>query len=129
MSLFLLQKLTCTFTFRWTGETVVSAAIEWVNSQLREDNDTLKSQLEAYKNEVYLLKMEAGDHGGGGGDTDKQLAVLKQAMQGMQQVGLMISFFFPPPIWYRHIEFSFSTSICVSSRQVPSKDSETARPK
>ena len=85
-----------------SGETVVSAAIEWVNSQLREDNDTLKSQLEAYKNEVYLLKMEAGDHGGGDGDKDKQLAVLKQAMQGMQQVGLMISFFFFPYLVSAH---------------------------
>ena len=89
LNLALYKELTFTLTFHWSGETVVSAAIEWVNSQLREDNDTLKSQLEAYKNEVYLLKMEASDRGGFDGDKDKQLSVLKQAMQGMQQVGVM----------------------------------------
>ena len=66
---------------------MVSAAIEWVNSQLREDNDTLKCQLEAYKNEVDLLKMEMSEMSGGG-DKDKQITALKQALQGMQQVRL-----------------------------------------
>ncbi|KAK2165873.1 hypothetical protein NP493_1345g00061 [Ridgeia piscesae] len=67
-----------------SGENVVSAAIEWVNGQLREDNDILKCQLEAYKNEVDLLKMELSESSGCG-DKDKQITALKQALQGMQQ--------------------------------------------
>uniref|UniRef100_A0A4W3H9T2 Ecto-NOX disulfide-thiol exchanger 1 n=1 Tax=Callorhinchus milii TaxID=7868 RepID=A0A4W3H9T2_CALMI len=54
---------------------------------LKEENDSLRWQLDAYRNEVELLKQEQGklyrteeDH-----TKDQQLRFLQQAMQGMQQ--------------------------------------------
>ncbi|KAK2150274.1 hypothetical protein LSH36_414g02021 [Paralvinella palmiformis] len=58
------------------------AMIEWQMNQLKEENDSLKCQLEAYKNEVDLLKLETRNTD----DTkDKQIKALQQALQGMQQ--------------------------------------------
>ena len=63
------------------------AMIEWQMNQLKEENDSLKCQLEAYKNEVDLLKLETRNTD----DTkDKQIKALQQALQGMQQVGTVI---------------------------------------
>lgn len=56
---------------------------------LKEENDSLRWQLDAYRNEVELLKQE---HGKASRDEDttkeQQLKLLQQALQGMQQVGL-----------------------------------------
>ena len=52
-------------------------------SSLKEENDSLKCQLEAYKNEVDLVKQE---HKNAMEDKDKQIKALQQALQGMQQV-------------------------------------------
>jgi hypothetical protein len=54
------------------------------NEALREENDTLKCQMEAYKNEIDMVKSE--------GRTlvdmrDKQIQALQQALQNSQQVG------------------------------------------
>ncbi len=55
---------------------------------LREENDSLRWQLDAYRNEVELLKIEQGsmyrteeDH-----TQEQQLHFLQQTMQNMQQV-------------------------------------------
>ena len=53
-------------------------------SSLREENDNLKCQLEAYKNEVEVMKSEA--KGAGDGDLNLQVKSLQHALQGMQQV-------------------------------------------
>ena len=53
-------------------------------SNLKEENDSLKCQLEAYKNEVDLVKQEQKN---AMDEKDKQLRTLQQALQGMQQVG------------------------------------------
>ncbi len=50
---------------------------------LREENDTLRCQLEAYKNEVDLLKQENVNSLE---NKDRQLKGLQQALQGMQKV-------------------------------------------
>lgn len=59
---------------------------------LKEENDSLRWQLDAYRNEVELLKQE---HGKASRDEDttkeQQLKLLQQALQGMQQVGLAFS--------------------------------------
>lgn len=59
---------------------------------LKEENDSLRWQLDAYRNEVELLKQE---HGKASRDEDttkeQQLKLLQQALQGMQQVGLGFS--------------------------------------
>jgi len=51
----------------------------------QEENDSLRCQLEAYKNEVDLvrsdLKAELDQK-------EKQMKMLQQTLQGMQQVGL-----------------------------------------
>ena len=52
-------------------------------SQHRIENENLKMQVEAYKNEVELLKQEQA---GKGEDQGKQIRSLQQALQGMQQV-------------------------------------------
>ncbi|XP_022248765.1 ecto-NOX disulfide-thiol exchanger 2-like [Limulus polyphemus] len=57
-------------------------------NNLKEENDALRCQLEAYKNEVEVLKAE------GKQDQDmreKQLKVIQQAMQGMQQQLLAVT--------------------------------------
>lgn len=56
-------------------------------SQVRIENEDLKTQLEAYKNEVELLKQEQLErHERQGEDEGKQVRALQQALQGMQQV-------------------------------------------
>ena len=57
--------------------------LEWQSSHMKEENDSLRCQLEAYKNEVDLLKLETrntDDY------KDRQVKALQQALQGMQQV-------------------------------------------
>ncbi|CAH1178934.1 unnamed protein product [Phaedon cochleariae] len=49
---------------------------------LREENDSLKCQVEAYKNEVDILKI---DYKKDMEDKDKQFKMLQQTLQGMQQ--------------------------------------------
>lgn len=50
---------------------------------MREENDSLKCQIEAYKNELEMMKAEKVN---GLSEKDSQLKILQQAMQGMQQV-------------------------------------------
>ncbi|XP_064412869.1 ecto-NOX disulfide-thiol exchanger 1 [Latimeria chalumnae] len=54
---------------------------------LKEENDSLRWQLDAYRNEVELLKQEQGQlqHTAENHTTEHQLKFLQQAMQGMQQ--------------------------------------------
>ncbi|KAM8975799.1 ecto-NOX disulfide-thiol exchanger 1 isoform 1-T1 [Pelodytes ibericus] len=54
---------------------------------LKEENDSLRWQLDAYRNEVELLKQEKGHHGRTEESLtkDQQLQFLQQAMQNMQQ--------------------------------------------
>ena len=54
--------------------------------RLRYENDSLKCQLEAYKNEVSLLKQEHTDEKAADGQKDKQIKFFQQTLQGMQQV-------------------------------------------
>lgn len=64
-------------------ETMMSLASDWIAaSQIRDEKDVLKCQLEAYKNEVELLKQEAKN---ADDEKDKQINQLKMALQGMQQ--------------------------------------------
>lgn len=51
---------------------------------MREENDSLKCQIEAYKNELEMVKAEKVH---GVSEKESQLKILQQAMQGMQQVG------------------------------------------
>lgn len=51
---------------------------------MREENDSLKCQIEAYKNELEMMKAEKVN---GLSEKDSQLKILQQAMQGMQQAG------------------------------------------
>ena len=50
---------------------------------LREENDSLKCQVEAFKNEIMMVKHENQTSTTA---KDNQLKMLQQAMQGMQQV-------------------------------------------
>ncbi|KAM5195624.1 ecto-NOX disulfide-thiol exchanger 2 isoform 8-T13 [Hipposideros larvatus] len=53
---------------------------------LKEENDSLRWQLDAYRNEVELLKQEQGKaHRDDDPSKDQQLKLLQQALQGMQQ--------------------------------------------
>jgi hypothetical protein len=54
---------------------------------MREENDSLKCQIEAYKNELEMLKAEKVT---GITEKDSQLKILQQAMQGMQQVQIIL---------------------------------------
>ena len=56
---------------------------KWHYPKLKEENESLRFQLEAYKNEVDLLKAETSSSGE---EKDKQLKLLQQTLQGMQQV-------------------------------------------
>ena len=54
---------------------------------LKEENDSLRWQLDAYRNEVELLKQEQGKaHREDDPNKEQQLKLLQQALQGMQQV-------------------------------------------
>ena len=57
---------------------------------LREENDSLRCQLDAYRNEVELLKQEQGKNQPIRSEEDsthsQQLSFLQQALQGMQKV-------------------------------------------
>ncbi|XP_040855901.1 ecto-NOX disulfide-thiol exchanger 2 [Ochotona curzoniae] len=53
---------------------------------LKEENDSLRWQLDAYRNEVELLKQEQGKiHRDDDPNKEQQLKFLQQALQGMQQ--------------------------------------------
>ncbi|XP_054453586.1 ecto-NOX disulfide-thiol exchanger 2 isoform X3 [Anoplopoma fimbria] len=56
---------------------------------LKEENDSLRCQLDAYRNEVELLKQEQGKNHPNGGEEEnthsQQLSFLQQALQGMQK--------------------------------------------
>uniref|UniRef100_A0A8C4Z0V0 RRM domain-containing protein n=1 Tax=Gadus morhua TaxID=8049 RepID=A0A8C4Z0V0_GADMO len=58
---------------------------------LKEENDSLRCQLDAYRNEVELLKQEQGKNQPIRSEEDtthsQQLSFLQQALQGMQKVG------------------------------------------
>lgn len=55
---------------------------------LKEENDSLRCQLDAYRNEVELLKQEQGKASRDEDTTkEQQLKLLQQALQGMQKVG------------------------------------------
>ena len=57
---------------------------DWIGRhQVREENDTLKCQLEALKNEVDIIKLEAQNSVD---LKDKQIKCMQMALQGMQQV-------------------------------------------
>lgn len=54
---------------------------------LKEENDSLRWQLDAYRNEVELLKQEQGKAPREDDpNKEQQLKLLQQALQGMQQV-------------------------------------------
>lgn len=57
---------------------------------LKEENDSLRCQLDAYRNEVELLKQEQGKAQPQRSEEDatrqQQLSFLQQALQGMQKV-------------------------------------------
>lgn len=54
---------------------------------LKEENDSLRWQLDAYRNEVELLKQEQGKAPKEDDpNKEQQLKLLQQALQGMQQV-------------------------------------------
>lgn len=59
---------------------------------LKEENDSLRCQLDAYRNEVELLKQEQGKnqpvHSEEDSTHSQQLSFLQQALQGMQKVVL-----------------------------------------
>src|SRR4029434_7362578 len=59
---------------------------------LKEENDSLRCQLDAYRNEVELLKQEQGKAQPPRSEEDttrqQQLSFLQQALQGMQKVPL-----------------------------------------
>ncbi|XP_062997640.1 ecto-NOX disulfide-thiol exchanger 2 isoform X2 [Elgaria multicarinata webbii] len=66
-------------------ETEESALLSQTES-LKEENDSLRCQLDAYRNEVELLKQEQGKAGRDEDPSkDQQLVLLQQALQGMQQ--------------------------------------------
>ncbi|KAL1766668.1 ecto-NOX disulfide-thiol exchanger 2 isoform X1 [Sigmodon hispidus] len=53
---------------------------------LKEENDSLRWQLDAYRNEVELLKQEQGKvHREDDPNKEQQMKLLQQALQGMQQ--------------------------------------------
>jgi len=54
-------------------------------NKLSDENDSLKCQLEAYKNELDMNKMEAQTEKA---QKSKQIAMLQQTLKGMQQVGV-----------------------------------------
>lgn len=55
---------------------------------LKEENDSLRWQLDAYRNEVELLKQEQGKASRDEDTTkEQQMKLLQQALQGMQKVG------------------------------------------
>lgn len=60
---------------------------------LKEENDSLRCQLDAYRNEVELLKQEQGKNQPIRSEEDnthsQQLSFLQQALQGMQKVALV----------------------------------------
>ncbi|XP_059201986.1 ecto-NOX disulfide-thiol exchanger 2-like [Centropristis striata] len=62
---------------------------------LKEENDSLRCQLDAYRNEVELLKQEQGKNQPMGSEEDsthsQQLSFLQQALQGMQKQLLRMS--------------------------------------
>lgn len=59
---------------------------------LKEENDSLRWQLDAYRNEVELLKQEQGKASRDDDTTkEQQMKLLQQALQGMQKVGLDFS--------------------------------------
>lgn len=60
----------------------VSALTSQVNN-LQEENDNLRCQVEAYKNEVDLIKTDNHQELE---ERNKQIRSLQQALQGMQQV-------------------------------------------
>ena len=61
--------------------------------KLRDENDSLKCQLEAYKNEVAILKQQNQDENtdelrqNETQKKDEQIRILQQTLKGMQQVG------------------------------------------
>ncbi|XP_060105947.1 ecto-NOX disulfide-thiol exchanger 2 isoform X3 [Heteronotia binoei] len=67
-----------------TKETEESALISQTEA-LKEENDSLRCQLDAYRNEVELLKQEQGKGFAEDVSKDQKLKLLQQALQGMQQ--------------------------------------------
>ena len=68
---------------------------------LKEENDSLKCQLDAYRNEVDLLKQEQGKVDRDEDiSKDQKLKILQQALQGMQQEGLF-------PAKGNHLQWKF----------------------
>ncbi|XP_048370733.1 ecto-NOX disulfide-thiol exchanger 2 isoform X2 [Sphaerodactylus townsendi] len=67
-----------------TKEIEESALISQTEA-LKEENDSLRCQLDAYRNEVELLKQEQGKGRDEDSTKDQQLKLLQQALQGMQQ--------------------------------------------
>ena len=51
---------------------------------LQEENDSLRCQLEAYKNEVDMIKSDAKSEAQA---KDETIATYKNTLQGMQEVG------------------------------------------
>lgn len=72
---------------------------------LKEENDSLRCQLDAYRNEVELLKQEQGKNQPMRSEEDsthsQQLSFLQQALQGMQKVA---------GTWLRHTRHALNVA-------------------
>ena len=55
---------------------------------LKDENDSLKCQVEAYKNEVEMIKSDKQDRSDG---SKQEVKSLQMALQGMQQVNLIFN--------------------------------------
>lgn len=79
----------------WLALCVIAVLCPALVSQveaLKEENDSLRWQLDAYRNEVELLKQEQGKASRDEDTTkEQQMKLLQQALQGMQKVGLEFS--------------------------------------
>lgn len=105
---------------------LLSGAVSQVEA-LKEENDSLRCQLDAYRNEVELLKQEQGKNQPIRSEEDsthsQQLSFLQQALQGMQKVAQT-----PSHVWIttklsqRKVFYEFCVCTRLSLLGVCSKD-------
>lgn len=79
----------CHFSYLSNSVSALPGPLAQVEA-LKEENDSLRCQLDAYRNEVELLKQEQGKAQPQRSEEDatrqQQLSFLQQALQGMQKV-------------------------------------------
>ena len=66
---------------------LVAGKLNQINT-LKDENDSLKCQVEAYKNEVEMIKSDKQDRSDG---SKQEVKSLQMALQGMQQVNLIFN--------------------------------------